>query len=156
MSQAKLGHKHSEETMLKISTSRKNNPVGTTILLNNLKTGETLHYNTISHAANAIDVSRITIKNYLVSGKLLKNTYYVLGKEEKKEVSPLDYKIMVKPSIKSGYFSIIVENIKTGEIKEYSSINAASKELGIYGSKLKKYMLSGECLEDTYYIRVNK
>jgi len=151
MSEAKLGHIHSVETKQKIQTSRKNNPVGTKICINNIKKGENLHYKTISHAATAIGVDRTTIKNYLISGKLLKNTYYILGEGEIK-VSPLDNKNSVKTT-KPGYSSIIVENIKTSEIKEYSTIHAASKELGIYGSKLKKFMLSGECFDNTYIIR---
>ena len=147
MSQAKLGRRHTEETRAKMSAARQNNPNGTKVLINNIKTGESFKYESISDAAKAIGVSRITIKNYLISNKLLKNTYFII--EGEKGVS----QDIVKPSLKLGLISIIVTNINTGLKIEYSSINAASKELNINGPKLKRYMISGKCLENTYYIQ---
>ena len=56
MSQAKLGNKLSQETRTNISLGRKSNPVGTEVLVDNIKTGESLQYKTISDAAKAIGV----------------------------------------------------------------------------------------------------
>jgi len=147
MSEAKLGRKLNEETRTKISTGRKNNPIGTKVLVNNIKTGESLQYQTISDAAKSIGVSRITIKNYLTSGKLLKSTYYIVG--EKNEI----IQNIVKPSKKLAFIPIVVTNILTCEKIEYSSINAASKVLNINGPKIKRYINSGKYLENIYLIK---
>jgi len=146
MSQAKLGSKLNEETRTKISIGRKNNPIGTEVLVNNIKTGESLQYKTISDAAKSIGVSPITIKNYLMSGKLLKSSYYILG--EKKERT----KKIVKPPKKLAFIPIVVTNTNTGEKIEYSSINAASKVLNTNGHKIKKHILSGKYLDNVYLI----
>jgi len=149
MSEAKLGRKLNEETRTKISTGRKNNPIGTKVLVNNIKTGEILQYQTISDAAKAIEVSRITVKNYLISGKLLKSTYYIVG--EKNEIIQNN----VKPSAQkwAAFIPVVVTNITTGEEIEYSSINAASKVLNTNGHKIKRYIISGKCFENVYLIK---
>lgn len=74
-------------------------------------------------------VSRTTIKNYLVSGKLLQNIYFIGANLGDLPLPQLNVQIPKKRVS----ISIIVTNVNTGENLEYVSIYAASKELGING-----------------------
>ena len=120
-------------------------PVGTKILIDNIITGDNLHYKTISDAAKAIDVSRKTIKKFLLSGELLKNTYFIKGEESSENI--------IQTSKKLDNIPIIVTNINTGENIEYSSMYAASKNLNINSPRLKRYLISGKCLDNKYTIK---
>ena len=76
------------DTMLyKLNIDHNKKPIGrlhTKIFIDNITTGDNFHYESISAAAKAIDVSLITIKKYLISGELLKNTYYIKGEKKGK------------------------------------------------------------------------
>lgn len=62
-----------QETMLyKLNIHHKKKSVWTKIFINNTITGENLHYESISSAAKAIDVSRITIKKISYIKKVIK------------------------------------------------------------------------------------
>lgn len=137
---------HMHETMLyKLNIRHNKNPHWKKIFIDNIITGENLHYESISAAGTAADVCNTTIKKYLISGELLKNTYYIKGGESSENILQISKKV--------ANISIRVTNIHTGESIEYSSIYAASQKLNIKRPRLKRYLISGNVLDNKYIIK---
>lgn len=83
-----------------------------------------------------------------MSGKLLQNIYFIGANGDMPCLSTMSSKLKKRLSI-----DIIVTNVNTGESLEYASIYAASKELGVNGPKLRRYLDSGKCLENMYILK---
>jgi transcriptional antiterminator len=93
--------------------------------------------------------SNHTIKKYLNSGELIQGKYFI-GIDKEVQLSD-NY---IRKSNSSVAMAIEITNVNTGEKKEYISIYAASKELGISKPTLKKYLDKGECYKDIYNIKL--
>jgi hypothetical protein len=91
--------------------------------------------------------SNHTIKKYLLSGKLLKDKYFI-GVDKDAQL----FEGYSKKSNNKVAIAIRVINLNTGEKKEYVSLYAASKELGIHSCTIKKYLDNGECYKNIYRI----
>jgi group I intron endonuclease len=145
---SRIGMTLSEETRTKISTILKG-VGGIKVWVTNIETKEIIEYKSLTEAALAVGVkSNHTIKKYLFSGELLYDKYFI-GVDEEVQL-PDNYS---KKSNNSTSMPIIVTNVNTGEKREYISIYAASKELGISKPTLKKYLDKGECYKKIYDIR---
>jgi group I intron endonuclease len=149
LSNSRMGMVLSEETRAKISTLLKG-VGGIKVWVTNIETEEKLEYESLTEAALAVGVkSNHTIKKYLNSGELIQGKYFI-GIDKEVQLSD-NY---IRKSNSSVAMAIEITNVNTGEKKEYISIYAASKELGISKPTLKKYLDKGECYKDIYNIKL--
>lgn len=171
-----LGYKHSPETLAKLKVISKDSSYinklkltqsslrgHTTILINKLD-NSIQKYDSITEAAKSLKVDNATLRYYLKSGKLYKDTYLMLRLINipplELEFSTLD---LEKPEevknepvnsikIKSSYV-IKVQNLLTNETITFYSIRKAANSINKHHSYIAKCLIKKEFYRnDNYFV----
>lgn len=143
-----VGRTYSEATLAKLRsrefTQEHRSKLGLPVTVENIYTGATTEYATMTEAANALGVTQPLIKKYLSTGDILKKTYYI--KSDPARVENLAAKSAVRK------LPVLVKNIETGEIVEYASMAEAGRVLGVPPYKIRTCLKEGVLLKDKFSI----
>jgi len=121
-----LGYKHTKEALEKIYSNLKNLNLKKliSVKVTDLETNITKEYASITEAAKALNISKVTLKEYIIKNKLYKGIYKF---ESSLSESNYDSNYLNHPnSIK-----IEVIDLELNTITVYDSIRAASRALNI-------------------------
>nr|AVD96816.1 GIY-YIG homing endonuclease [Ophiostoma novo-ulmi subsp. novo-ulmi] len=100
----------------------KGNTFSKSILITNSKTGDSLEFRSMTEAGLYLGVSRITIRNYILKGKPIKD-YEIKDLSSLKGIDSTNKSFPQQP--------ILLINNQTGDRKELSSIKEAADYLGV-------------------------
>lgn len=130
-----LGYKHTKEALEKIHSNLKilNLKKLISVKVTDLETNITKEYASITEAAKALNISKVTLKEYIIKNKLYKGIYKF---ESSLSESNYDSNYLNHPnSIK-----IEVIDLELNTITVYDSIRAASRALNIGYVSIATYL----------------
>ena len=154
-----LGYKHSDETREKMrnleisdevrlvklqSVAKASVANKVKVLVVNIKTKEEKIYSSLTEAGIALGVHKNTIGNAIKNKRVVQKNFICIlhnDKESKEKLAEVIRRANLQSEIKPGETSkvkVIVENIKTLERREYSSMTEASKALGVDKTNIGK------------------
>lgn len=130
-----LGYKHTEEALIKVrrNLEKLNLSKGAKVKVTNLETNVSTEYVSLAKAAKSLDISKPTLKEYILKSKLYKGIYKL---ESDLAVSNYDSIYLNHPaSIK-----IEVIDLKLNTVTSYDSIRAAARALDIGHFSIATYL----------------
>lgn len=118
--------------------------LGYPVTVKNIYTGAILEYGTMTEAGSALGVTQPLIKKYLLTGDILKKTYYITSDAGRVENLAARSAVRKQP--------VLVKNIETGEIVEYASMTEAGRALDVPRYRIKSCLKGGVLLRNIFSI----
>jgi hypothetical protein len=166
-----LGYKHSNETKEKMknlnisdevrkvrleSIAKASEANKVKVLVVNIKTKEMIEYLSMTEAGKALGVKKETIGDAIKNKRVIHKSFIcrlaVAGAENisiTEEVKIANIKAEIKPG-ETSKVKVIVENIKTKERIEYSSMTEAGIAIGVHKTNIGKAIKKKSIVKKTY------
>ncbi len=166
-----LGYKHSEEIREKMrnlkisdevrlaklqSVAKASEANKVKVLVVNIKTKEEKIYSSMTEAGIALGVHKNTIGNAIKNQRVVQKKFICIlnnEKESEEKLAEIIRRANLQSEIKPGETSkvkVIVENIKTLERREYSSMAEAADALGVHKTNIGKAINKKSVVQKSY------
>jgi len=163
-----LGYKHSNETKEKMknlnisdevrkvrleSIAKASEANKVKVLVVNIKTREVIEYLSMTEAGKGLGVKKETIGNAIKNKRVIQKSFICRLADENisiaEEVKIANIKAEIKPG-ETSKVKVIIENIKTKERIEYSSMAEAGIAVGVHKTNIGKAIKKKSIVKKTY------